>query len=340
MDQVPRPPIAGALPRSLYLETTNRCDSECETCIRTFLTQEPPRDLSLAEVARIVEQFPVLDRVVLHGVGEPLLNPEIFEIIAYLKTRGAHVLFNSDAISLNRPRASKLIESGLDEYRVSVDSATAETYRRIRGVDQFDRVVANLAHLRSEQRRLGCERPAVSLWFIAARSNLHELPDLVRLADRIGVGEVYLQRLVTTTAGRAGHGMARDEESLHGALEAAQLELIEDAERLARERGIAFRASGLNEPVQSLQRSQDLERYWSGCQRPWSLSYVSANGNVFPCCIAPCTAKNYRGAMLGNAFTEDFAQIWNGEKYQRFRRQFESDVPPDPCEGCGLKWSY
>jgi len=37
--------------------------------------------------------------------------------------------------------------------------------------------------------------------------------------------------------------------------------------------------------------------------------------------------------------TEDFAGIWNGERYQRFREAFESDVPPDPCRGCGLLWS-
>src|SRR5262249_29150507 len=84
-----RAPCGGALPRSLYLETTNRCDSKCQTCIRTFQTLEPPADLTLERVRAIVEQCPELDRVVLHGIGEPLLNREIFEIVAYLKTRVA-----------------------------------------------------------------------------------------------------------------------------------------------------------------------------------------------------------------------------------------------------------
>src|SRR6266702_3315782 len=98
MAQPSRPAVMGALPRSLYLETTNRCDSKCQTCIRTFETLEPPADLTLERVRAIVEQFPALDRVVLHGIGEPLLNPQIFDIVAYLKTRVASVLFNSDAI--------------------------------------------------------------------------------------------------------------------------------------------------------------------------------------------------------------------------------------------------
>ena len=124
MDTSKRPAMVPTFPHTLYLETTNRCDSECQTCLRTFNTLEPPKDLTLAEVQQIVEQVPGLERVVLHGIGEPLLNKQIFDIVAYLKTRGATVLFNSDAISLTQKRAAQLIESGLDEYRVSMDAAT------------------------------------------------------------------------------------------------------------------------------------------------------------------------------------------------------------------------
>ncbi|MBI3030738.1 MAG: FAD-dependent oxidoreductase [Candidatus Rokubacteria bacterium] len=164
-----RPRVVATLPRSLYLETTNRCDSKCRTCARTFNTLEPPKDLTLAELTRIVEQFPALDRVVLHGIGEPLLNPELFPMIAYLKAKGATVLFNSDAITLTPARARRLIESGLDEYRVSMDAATRETYLKVRGVDRFDRVVGNVQTLVDLQRTLDHATPRVSLWFTAMR---------------------------------------------------------------------------------------------------------------------------------------------------------------------------
>ena len=86
-------------------------------------------------------------------------------------------------------------------------------------------------------------------------------------------------------------------------------------------------------------KPEDRKRHWAGCQRPWTVSYVTANGNVMPCNISACTAKNYTGTMLGNAFEQDFMDIWNGEKYQALRTQFESDVAPDPCENCGKLWS-
>jgi MoaA/NifB/PqqE/SkfB family radical SAM enzyme len=329
-----RPAVVAELPRALYLETTNRCDSECQTCIRTFASLEPPADLTLAQVQAIVEQLPALDRVVLHGIGEPLLNREIFDIVGWLKDRVATVLFNSDAISLTPGRAQRLIESGLDEYRVSIDAATAATYRRLRGVDQFDRVVGNVQRLVELERERGRSIPKVSLWFTATRTNVEELPAFVELAARAGVGEVYVQRLVFN-----GLGLAIAENALHGRLRAREQALLEATAHRAEGLGVALRASGLTTPLDSLTGGAVRPRPWAGCQRPWTLAYVTANGNVLPCCISPWVARDYRGLVLGNAFDKPFAEIWNGERYRRFRAAFESDVPPDPCRGCGRLWS-
>ncbi|MBI4269500.1 MAG: SPASM domain-containing protein [Candidatus Rokubacteria bacterium] len=329
-----RPAVVETLPRSLYLEVTNRCDSGCQTCIRTFRTLEPPADLSLHRVRALVAGLPALDRVVLHGIGEPLLNREIFAIVAFLKGRGATVLFNSDAISLTGPRAVRLIESGLDEYRVSMDAATRETYRRVRGVDQFDRVGRNVRRLVELARERGSARPRVSLWFTASRANLEELPGFVALAARLGAPEVYVQRLVFN-----GLGLATRENSLHHALAERERRLVETAEAEAREAGIALRASGLTTPLASLAGDGRGHRPWAGCERPWTLAYVTANGNVLPCCISPWVARDYQALILGNAFELPLAAIWNGERYQRFRTRFESDEAPDPCRGCGRLWS-
>ena len=329
-----RPAVVDTLPRSLYLEATNRCDSRCQTCVRTFRALEPPADLTLARVREVVEPLPRLDRVVLHGIGEPLLNREIFEIVAHLKARAATVVFNSDAISLTAPRAERLIASGLDEYRVSMDAATRATYRMLRGVDQFDRVVTNVTRLVARMRAQGRTTPRVSLWFTASRANLEELPAFVQLAATMGVGEVYTQRLVFN-----GLGLATETNSLHARLQARERALLEQAETLGRSLGVSLAASGLTTPLASFGGSPADTRHWAGCQRPWTLSYITANGNVLPCCISPWVARDYEALVLGNVFSEPFAAIWNGERYQRFRTEFEGGAPPDPCRGCGLRWS-
>ncbi len=73
------------LPRSLYIEPTNRCNSLCTTCPRTFWPMEAAADMSFERFKSIVDQFPTLDRVVLHGLGEPLLNRELPAMICELR---------------------------------------------------------------------------------------------------------------------------------------------------------------------------------------------------------------------------------------------------------------
>jgi hypothetical protein len=106
------------LPRSIYIEPTSRCNEFCQQCPRTLLSREDDRDLSFDNFRYIVDQFPVLERVVLHGLGEPLLNKELPRMVRYLKDRGTYVLFNSNGIALTAKRGQALIDAGLDEYRV------------------------------------------------------------------------------------------------------------------------------------------------------------------------------------------------------------------------------
>jgi radical SAM protein with 4Fe4S-binding SPASM domain len=323
------------LPDELYIEVTNRCNSRCQTCVRTFETLEPLRDLTLAEFRQWVGQVPGLRRAVLHGVGEPLLNRELPAMIAHLKGRDEppHVLFNSNAILLTPARQAALLEAGLDEFRISTDAAQAELYARIRGVDGFGRMVDNVTTFARRIRQAG-HGPRLSLWFTAMHENLADLPDLVRLAHQLGVGEVYVQRLVYY-----GQGLAVGEQSLFRAMQSTEERLLVEAEALADALGIIFRASGATTPRASLLSPDGDRRPWSRCRRPSSLLYITANGNVLPCCFSPFTTRDYAGLILGNAFETPLSEIWNGAAYRRFRAALQTEAPPESCDRCGACWS-
>src|ERR1700739_3401666 len=83
-----RGPLADSEPVSLYLETTNRCNLLCTTCPRTFEALEPPADMSWDLFTKIVDQFPRIARVVLHGVGEPMMLKALPRMVRYLNERG------------------------------------------------------------------------------------------------------------------------------------------------------------------------------------------------------------------------------------------------------------
>src|SRR5579884_2930102 len=332
------PVTVATLPRSIYIEPTTRCNELCQQCPRTLLSREEDRDLTFEQFCFIVNQFPVLERVVLHGLGEPLLNKDLPRMIRYLKARGTYVLFNSNGILLNERRGQALIDAGLDEYRLSMDGATREMYAKVRGVDAFDKIWRNVRAFIQQQKAQDASKPAVSLWFTAMRENLPDLPKLVDLAAEAGVKEIYLQRLVYFE-----EGLAASKQALFRRSSPEELALVKQCEQRCRERGITFKAAGSATPVESLIRDFG-ERPWSGCSRPYTLTYITSSGNVLSCCFAPFGHKSAREyheeRVLGNIFKESIKDIWHGERYEAFRRAFESDHPARHCSQCGLNWSY
>jgi MoaA/NifB/PqqE/SkfB family radical SAM enzyme len=321
-------------PVCLYLEVTNRCNLLCETCPRTFEALEPPADMSWELFTRIVDQAPNVKRAVLHGVGEPMLVPELPRMIRYLKQRGIYVLFNTNGTLLREKRFRDLIDSGLDELRVSLDAADAASYAQVRGRPFFDRIVRDVRRMREYQDETGVDHPRISLWLTGLKETIQQLPDFVRLAASMRVREVHLQRLVFDDA---GFGMARPESSLFERTAAEELACIEAAQAIGATLGVTLDASGATEPGLSLK--QQGEKPWSGCRRPWSLMYFTAHGRALPCCIAPFSARGYETYTLGDAKTQTLADMWNGPAYTDFRDRLVSDAPPKPCQNCGLRWS-
>src|SRR5438552_13767278 len=235
-----------AEPVCLYLETTNRCNLLCTTCPRTFEALEPPADMSWELFTHIVDQFPRIARVVLHGVGEPMMMAALPRMIRYLKDRGAFVLFNTNGTLLTRRKGRELIDSGLDELRVSIDAAEPQAFKLVRGRDLFARIVRNVRAFRAMQRELAVELPRVSLWLTGLKETVAQLGAFVRLAPDIDVAEVYLQRLVYFPEGQA---LARPESALFAGGADEEGGLVREADALARQRGIRFHASGATDPA-------------------------------------------------------------------------------------------
>ena len=284
---------------------------------------------------RIVDQLPGLARAVLHGVGEPMMVRDLPRMVRYLKDRGVYVLFNTNGTLMSPKKFPWLVESGLDELRVSMDAADATTYTQVRGKDFFHRIVRDVGKFTEFQHAHGHERPRVSLWLTGLKETVQQLPAFVRLAASIGVREVHLQRLVFDDQ---GYGMARADSSLFEQTRAEEQAAIDAATAIGTELGVTLDASGATEPGLSLKRAAG-DKPWATCRRPWSLMYFTAHGRALPCCIAPFSARGYDSYTLGDATQTALREIWNGAAYRDFRAGLLSDAPPKPCQGCGLRWS-
>src|SRR5271165_5688579 len=103
-------------------------------------------------------------RKALRANRKPMLVKSLPAMVRHLKERGVYVLFNTNGTALNERNGLALIEARLDELRVSLDAATRERFRIVRGVDMFNRILANVRRFRALQDREGAASPRISLW--------------------------------------------------------------------------------------------------------------------------------------------------------------------------------
>lgn len=326
-----------SLPTYVQLEPVGQCNLRCQMCAIQFRRDGPPFGppafMKFEEFTRTIDQFPTLRELHLQGLGEPMMHPRFFDMVAYAAGRGIKVTTNSNLTLLNARRAESCVTSGLAVLHISIDGATAETYERIRARSRFERVLRNLDLLLAARRRLGSDQPGLRLVMVIMRQNLHELPDIVRLAQRWSMESVFVQHLAHDFAETA---LPQHYRPMRDFVEAETL-LNEDPQRIeryfsearhvARELGISLRLPRIR-PRTHPPGTRGRDR----CDWPWTGAYLTYDGFALPCCMVATPDR----VNLGNVAGTDVASVWNGEAYQEFRQQLDSDEPPEICRSCSI----
>jgi MoaA/NifB/PqqE/SkfB family radical SAM enzyme len=325
------------LPDYLQLEPVGQCNLRCQMCPIQFRTDGPPYGppafMPFELFTRIVDQFTGLRSLHLQGLGEPTMHPRFFDMVAYATARGVNVSTNSNLTLLNPKRAEQCVRSGLQTLHVSIDAASPELYARIRVRASLQRVLDNVAGLLAARRRLGAERPSLRLVAVVMRQNLHELPDLVRLAHRYGFESLQVQHLAHDFAESslpAHYRPMRDfveEQSLLGEDPRRVQHWFDATRALAQELGLPLRLPRTR-PRRYPPDTPGRQR----CDWPWSGAYISYDGHAMPCCMVATPDRSNFGSVVDRGV----AAVWTGEAYEAFRRQLGSDQPPEICRTCSV----
>ena len=143
--------------------------------------------------------FPYLDALVLNGVGESLLHPELESFIARAKallSEHAWVGFQTNGMALSDQRAKSLVEAGLDRICLSFDTVSDESFRAIRNGGSMRGIESAFTDLNRARGRHGGHRLRTGIEFVLMRDNLTELPEAVRWAGRLGADFVIVTQLL------------------------------------------------------------------------------------------------------------------------------------------------
>ncbi len=325
------------LPTFVQIEPVGQCNLRCKMCAIQFREDGPPHGplafMDFETFTSLVDQFPTMEELQLQGLGEPMMHPKFFDMVEYAAKKGVRVSTNTNMTLLNPRRAERCVTSGLDTLHFSIDGATADIYEGIRVYAKFERVIANLALLQETRARLNSEYPHLRMVTVLMRRNLHELPDLVRLAHRYGVNTMFVQHLChdfgesSLPERYAPMREFVDEETVVDEDPARVDYYFTVARETAAELGVDLRLPNLTprlHPPGTPGRTR--------CNWPWTGAYLSYQGLAMPCCMVSTPDR----ANFGNMAEIGVEEIWNGEQYQAFRDRLDSDDPPEICRSCAV----
>lgn len=291
-------------PFKIKFESSTLCNLKCKMCPLTSGLKRKTGVLSFKNFKKVYDEIrvPYLN---LTGLGEPLLNPEIFKIISYARKNGSLVKLDTNAMLLNEDNIRKLIRANPTFISVSLDGATKKSYESIRKGAKFEIVIENLKKLVKYRNQTG-SKTQIHLFFVLQRENFNELIDFIKFADSIGVDTI-------NGAFAISFGKANNKENIEISREKLK-KVSEELEKIKKKIRVKLNIENIED---FLKNPVGIEERISKkpCFYPWYNPCVTWDGWVVPCDIH-CDNE----VVFGNAFEEKFMKIWNNKKAHEFRK--------------------
>lgn len=176
----------------LYLDTTNKCNDNCDMCFSKIVRQiqgtdqEINVDLALKRITELKNTYPTFQVVSMAGPGEPLLLSRLKDILVLCHNLGitTRVFTNGEMLSLERIREMLLRYSGL--VRISVDAASEHTHSLIHGGISFQKRIDSIKKLIEDKKRINSET-LIGVHFVIQKDNYREIMPFANLFRELGV---------------------------------------------------------------------------------------------------------------------------------------------------------
>lgn len=309
-------PIAGPLKASWSV--TNLCNSRCKSCER-WKRPKDKNELTTQEGCLLLKQLAqnkVAD--ISFSGGEPLLRPDIFELVAFAKQQGLRVTLDTNGSLVNSSVAQKVCSMGIDRIYLSLDGAFPEVHDELRGVPgSYEKVMDAISFLQRQRNGL---KPRIYVNTTLSKKNMGEFSQIVKLA--------YSKKLDGMTF-QLAHDIARN--NLHPSEDIVLN--VEDVKRLQKEINLVQNKYSEflldnHEYYRNFEvfftNSDQLYKY--RCIAGYVRCVIQSNGDVIS-----CDAAGYR---LGSVRNNSFSDVWYSEKANRIRKIIKENDHPMCWQNC------
>ena len=318
-------------PTRLQIETTTRCNLSCAYCGHPELPHKA--DVRLERFRELLDRIDLarVDDVDFTGLGEPLLNPALPDMVREVARRGAprHLRVVSNGTALAPRRFEPLCEAGITSISVSIDSLDADRFARSRGGARLSRVLANLAALVEHRQRHGLAVD-IKIKAVLLDDPYAEAERLLRHSSELGLDMPHFSRLDERAAAQALY----DEPWLRG-----------DWPDAAADPFVAWcvgrwRELGGREPAPDARASA---RPSLGFRHPtlhpgpdvcrWAVDscFVAGGGDALSCCEQMIDVPRLEWGSLDE---HSLGELWMGPMLWGYRLPLALGLVPPRCVGC------
>ena len=289
------------MPFTISIEPTTNCNLGCPECpsgLKVF--SRNTGNIEMDTYTKMMEQVHHnLLYLYFYFQGEPYMHPQFLELVRIAKEKKIYTVTSTNAHFLTERKAKETIESGLDRIIISIDGTTQEVYENYRRGGTLTKVIDGAKNLVRYKKELKSKTPHIIIQFLVVKPNEHQIEDIYKLAEDIGVDEVKLKT-------------AQIYDYKEGN------ELIPSIEKYSR-----YKKN--KEGLYALKN-----KLLNHCWKLWHSSVITWDGLVVPCCFDKDATH-----QLGDIKPGTFSEIWNNEKYMNFRKSvLKSRSEIDICTNC------
>jgi len=301
-------------PFYVTVDLTSHCNLMCLGCPyhSPYVKTAPPDHSAIANIPihlieRLCKELKPMDTptLTLAGTGEPLLHPDILNLISAVKTAGFHTTLLTNGTLLEKNLIQAFIDLKFDVVKVSLWATSPEQYQQnYPGThpDNFQKVIEGMklvTDMKADQKSIF---PSIILHFPINRNNYQGIEALVGLALATGCNGLSFAPMFDVEGALASYTLSPAEEK------SVRQTLIQSRKRL--------NSLSLNHNIdETLLRYKMGSAVWQKmhCYIPWLNAQIMVDGTVRHCCRC--------NLSFGNLQDHTFQEIWNGSSFRNFRRQ-------------------
>ena len=295
---------------NVVFEATQECNQDCVFCYNVWKCSAYPRgELDTIQTKRLLDHIigDYRPRVISFSGGEPLIRPDIVELIGHVGRRAVCNVITNGTLTTDS-LAGDLVKAGIRIFEFTLLSADRQTHNSLVGRDSFDRLIEGIASVRAAGG-------SIATTFVAMKRNIGTLAETIELSVALGATSMLFNRF---NVGGAGIRQAADLMPSVEELKAA----LEVADEAARRYGISI-ACGVPIPPCVLDTTRYKSLHFVDCAIGTRNAYPTVDplGNVRWC--------NHSPKVLGNVFDMPITALLRSDEAVSY-----ASTVPGECRDC------